>query len=96
MAQELLPAEVSITNWEISESAACLLQLEHVYSSTCRANSSKHGANVINNSYSFDEYTWIFIRIKKDISVTQGLCFFSTNSQVLATQFSGLYKFSKK
>lgn len=49
-----------------------------------------------NNAYSFAEYTWIFIRIKKDISVTQGLCFFSTVSQVLATQFSGLNKSSKK
>lgn len=65
MAQNLLPAEASVTNWEISESAECLLQLERVYSSTCRTNSIKYGANVINNPYSFDDYTWIFIRIKK-------------------------------
>lgn len=96
MAQELLPAEASISTWEISGSAACLQQLEHVCRSTPITNSTKHGANVINNAYSFAEYTWIFIRIKKDIFVTQGLCFFSTNSQVLATQFSGLNKSSKK
>lgn len=62
VAQELLPAEASVSNWETSGRAAHLLQSEHGYSTTCITNSTQYGANVINNAHSFARYTQIFIR----------------------------------
>lgn len=85
MAQKTLPVEVSVTG----NLRACRM-ITAVSSSTCITNSLEQGAKVSDNSYRFPEYTCIFSRAKKFISVTHRLYFSSTNPQALITQFSEL------